>query len=124
MTWTEDLESAKALAAETNRFLLLNFSGSDWCKFCWMLDEEIFSTPEFKAFADENLVLVLIDFPRDKEQSDELKHRNDQLAMRYRVGGYPTLILLAPDGKYLGELGYMRGGPEPFLKELKAVLVR
>ena len=122
LTWTEDLDQAEALAAETGRSLLLNFSGSAWCGYCWALDEEIFSTPQFKAFADENLVLVLIDFPRDKEQPGDLKYRNEQLALRYRVDGYPTLVFLSPDGKYLGRLGYMRAGPEPFLKELKALL--
>ena len=122
LTWTEDLDAAKALAAETGRSLLLNFSGSDWCGYCWALDEEIFSTPQFKAVADEKLVLVLIDFPKYKPQPDELKYRNEQLEMRYRVEGYPALIFLSSEGGYLGRLGYMRGGPEPFLKRLNAIL--
>ena len=87
-----------------------------------MLDEEIFSTERFKAFARENLVLVLIDFPEHKEQSEELAYRNEQLEMQYRVPGYPTLVLLTPEGRYLGSMDYAEGGPEPFLRKLKSLL--
>jgi len=128
LAWTEDFAEAKAHAAELNRPMLLNFSGSDWCRYCQKLDEEIFSTPQFEAFADENLVLVLVDFPRDKDQSAELKYQNQQLKVRYGFvdgrDGYPTLFITNPDGSALGRMGYMRGGPEPFLKELRAVLAR
>ncbi|MHC4985265.1 MAG: thioredoxin family protein [Planctomycetota bacterium] len=122
LVWTEDLAAAKARAVELNRPLMLNFSGSDWCKVCWMLDEEVFSTESFKAFARENLVLVLIDFPLHKDQSEELAYRNEQLEIQYRVPGYPTLVLLSPEGNPLGTMSYMEGGPELFLRKLKSLL--
>jgi len=118
--WTTDYDAALKLAKETHRQILLDFTGSDWCGWCMKLDREILSTPEFKRLADEHLILVKIDFPMHKAQSDAEKSRNEELAARFNVQGYPTLVLLNSDAKPCGTLGYMRGGPEPFIEQLNA----
>lgn len=122
LRWFEDVAAAKALAAQSDRPVMLNFSGSDWCKFCWALDDEIFSTPQFTAFAKDNLVLVLVDFPEHKPQSQAVKDRNEQLRLRYRVEGFPTLVILSPEGQKLGTMYYEPAGPAKFLQDLKRVL--
>jgi protein disulfide-isomerase len=50
---------------------------SDWCGWCIRLDKEVFSQPEFVDYAKENVVLVKLDFPRDKPQSDAEKKQNE-----------------------------------------------
>jgi len=64
-------------------------------------------------------VPVEIDFPRNKQQTAELKKANKALQARYKIEGYPTIIVLNGDGKKAGELGYMPGGPKPFIAELE-----
>jgi protein disulfide-isomerase len=59
-----------------------------------------------------------VDFPRKKQQSKELKAANQALQERFRVRGYPTIIVLNSQGKQVGELGYMKGGPKAFIAEL------
>ena len=116
--WQTDLPKAQAQAKKENKLVLLDFTGSDWCGWCIKLKQEVFDTQEFKDYADKNLVLVEVDFPRKKEQSAELKKANQALQAKYKIRGYPTIIVLDGDGKQVGELGYMKGGPKPFLAEV------
>jgi thioredoxin-related protein len=120
--WSTDYDAALKQAKETHRQILLDFTGSDWCGWCMKLDREILATPEFQRFADEHLVLVKIDFPMHKAQSDAEKARNEELAAQFQVQGYPTLVLLNSDAKPCGTLGYMRGGPEPFIDQLNSLI--
>jgi len=120
--WSTDFEAGLKKARETHRSILLDFTGSDWCGWCMKLDREVLATPEFKRYADQHLVLVKIDFPMHKAQSDTEKARNEQLAARFQVQGYPTLVLLNPEAKPCGTLGYMQGGPGAFIERLTSLI--
>lgn len=113
--WTTDAPAALARGQAENKKVFLFFTGSDWCGWCKRLDREILTTGEFKDYARGNLVLVKLDFPNKIPQSDALKAQNQQLARKYRVDGYPTVIVLDSAGKKVGELGYQAGGPGPFV---------
>lgn len=118
LNWLTDLPKAQAAAKADNKLVMLDFTGSDWCGWCIKLNKEIFSKPEFAEYAAKNLVLVEVDFPRAKKQSAELKQANQALQAKYKIEGYPTIIVLNSDGKKVGELGYMDGGPKAFIAEL------
>ena len=121
--WTEDLDKAMKYAAKTKRPILLDFTGSDWCGWCIKLHDEVFSKDAFKDYADKNLVLVAIDFPRNKKLPDEIKQRNSKLAQQYGVRGFPTIVILDPTGeKELGRTGYVRGGPAAFIAGVKKII--
>ncbi|NLF86042.1 MAG: thioredoxin family protein [Lentisphaerae bacterium] len=120
--WTMDFEAAKALAKEKNLPILLNFTGSDWCGWCKLMDKQVFSKPEWETFARKDLVLVFIDFPRDKTLVPmHLVSRNEALSRQFGVEGYPTYILLAADGSTrLGQLGASRDAtPEAFIADIR-----
>jgi protein disulfide-isomerase len=119
LNWLTDLPKAQAKAKEENKLVLLDFTGSDWCGWCIKLDKEVFSKPEFAEYASKNLVLVEVDFPRSKPQSSELKKANAALQDKYKIEGYPTIIVLNSSGQKAGELGYQPGGPKPFIAELE-----
>ncbi|MBT3198788.1 MAG: thioredoxin family protein [Phycisphaerales bacterium] len=120
--WTEDFDKAVKYAAATKRPLLLDFSGSDWCGWCIKLHNEVFVKDAFKTYADKNLVLVEVDFPRGKKQSAEVKARNSKLAAQYGVRGFPTVVILDSTGKKeLGRTGYVKGGPEAFIAAVKNI---
>jgi len=116
--WTTDFGKVLQQAKTEKKMVLMNFTGSDWCGWCIKLDKEVFSQPAFKDYADKNLVLMEVDFPNKKKQSADLKKANKELQKRYKIEGYPTLIVLNSEGKIAGELGYMPGGPKAFLAEL------
>lgn len=119
--WVTDYKKAQEDAKAGKKLMLLNFTGSDWCGWCMKLDREVFSTPEFQNFASKNLVLVKLDFPRRKPQTEALKKQNEQLAQKYGIQGFPTIIVLNGQGEKVGELGYMEGGPSPFLAKLETL---
>ena len=123
--WTMDLDAAKKVAAEKKLPLLLNFTGSDWCGWCKHMDKEVFSKPEWSAYAKDNLMLVWVDFPQDKTLVPEkFAARNKSLSESYGVEGYPTYVLLDDDGQSkLGQLGADQEiSPEKFIGSLKALL--
>src|SRR5258706_2215222 len=110
-TWTDDYAAAKVAARDGDRAVFLFFTGSDWCGWCKKLDREILSTPEFAAFAGQNLVLVKVDFPRSAPLPPAQANRNRALSQGYRVEGFPTVIVLAKYGRVDVRLGYIEGGP-------------
>jgi len=120
--WTMDFDAAKKLAKEKSLPILMNFTGSDWCGWCKLMDKNVFSTEEWKTYATQNVVTVYIDFPKDKALvPTKLVERNEALSKKFKVGGYPTYILLASDGeKQIGQLGASRTAtPESFIQDLQ-----
>jgi len=118
--WLTDFDKAKEMAKEKDRHILIDFSGSDWCGWCIKLDKEVFQKEAFKDYANENLVLMLADFPRDKSgQSDDVQKQNKELAEKFGVRGFPTVFLLAPSGEIVAKTGYREGGPEAYVEHIK-----
>ncbi|HMN24804.1 MAG: thioredoxin family protein [Ignavibacteriaceae bacterium] len=122
LNWEENLETALQKAKTENKAVLVNFTGSDWCQWCIKLSDEVFSKSEFKEYADDNLILVRLDFPRNIEQTAETKAYNNQLAKKYGVQGFPTVLLFSSSGNLVKTTGYMPGGPVTYVSDLKSAL--
>lgn len=121
-TWLDSVPQAMDQAKRENKLLLLDFTGSDWCGWCKKLDADTFSKPEFTDYAGKNLVLVVVDFPAHKPQPAALKGANKALKEKYNVKGYPTLVVLKPDGTVLWkQTGYLAGGPDKMIAKLDQV---
>lgn len=120
--WETDFARAAAQARTTGKYLLLNFSGSDWCVWCTVLDNEVFRQRAFQDYAADNLVCVLLDFPRAKAQSAELRKQNYALSRQYGIQGFPTVLILSPAGELVGRTGYQPGGAEAYVQHLKAMI--
>jgi thioredoxin-related protein len=118
--WLTDYKKAQQEAKAGNKFLLLDFTGSDWCGWCKRFDKEVLLQPEFKDFARDNLVVVELDFPRAKQQTPELKKQNRELAQQYEIVGFPTIVVLSADGQKLWRYdGYFPDGPAAFIAQLQ-----
>jgi protein disulfide-isomerase len=119
-SWGTDLPAALNRARSENKLVLIDFTGSDWCGWCSKFDHDVLSTDKFAGYARNRLVLVKLDFPRHHPQDAALKQANAQLAQRFGVDGFPTLVLLNSAGKELGrQVGYIKGGPDAFITELE-----
>jgi len=117
LEWQTDLAKAQAQAKKENKLVMLDFTGSDWCGWCKKLDAEVFSKSDFSEYAKKNLVLVEVDFPRFKKLSVDQQKANNALQEKYKIEGYPTIIVLDGEGKQVGQLGYMPS-PKPFIDQL------
>jgi thioredoxin-related protein len=123
--WTQDYEAALKVAAEKNLSLMLNFTGSDWCGWCKLMDKSVFAEDEWSAYAKKNLMLVTLDFPRDKSiVPAKWVSRNNELKGKFGVRGYPTYIVIDKDGETkLGQLGASRGAtPKDFIAKTDDVI--
>ena len=122
LVWETNVTKAMAISTETKKPLLLFFTGSDWCGWCIRLQKEVLKTPEFAAWAKENVVLVELDYPRKAPQTEEIKKQNNELQMAFGIQGFPTIILAnatTKEGKVnfegIGSTGYVAGGPSAWL---------
>ena len=120
--WTTDYRAALKQAQAQNKLVLLDFTGSDWCGYCKLLDKEVLSRSAFQRYADRNYILVTVDFPHAKQLPADLKRQNDALNKRFKIVGFPTLIVLNAKGGELGRsVGYPPGtGPSATIAKLKA----
>ena len=106
-SWITDLPKAMEQAKSEKKMVLLDFTGSDWCPPCKNLHKTVLLSEEFSKFAKDNLVLVELDFPKSKPQSDEIKAANKELSKKYGIKGFPTIIVLDGKGKELfRKVGY------------------
>src|SRR5712671_1287070 len=99
LKWLTDLPKAQAQAKAEKKLVMLDFTGSDWCGWCIKLNKEVFSQADFAKYARDNLVLVEVDFPHAKKQTEELKKANQALQEKYKIDGYPTIIVLNSAGE-------------------------
>jgi thioredoxin-related protein len=115
LTWHTDLSKASDLAIKEKKELLLFFTGSDWCGWCKKLQKDVLTKEEFVTWAKKNVILVELDFPRSKAQTDAIKTQNAGLAQQFSIQGYPTVWFVKPTKKKktknvdlagLGSLGY------------------
>jgi len=119
--WTMDIDAAKALAKEKRLPILLNFTGSDWCGWCKLMDRNVFKKQEWRDHAAENLVLVFIDFPKAPDLVPEkYVARNQRLKDEYKPEGFPTYVVLDGDtGAVLARLGAgQEKTPKSFIAEI------
>jgi|SRR6478672_3936985 len=129
LTWQTDIKKAIEISTNEQKPMFLFFTGSDWCGWCVRLQNEVFRTPEFVAWAKEKVVLVELDFPRKAPQADEIRMQNAQMQQVFQVQGYPTVWMVKPtskDGKInfeqLGSTGYVAGGPSTWITGANKIL--
>ncbi|WP_372370096.1 thioredoxin family protein [Candidatus Uabimicrobium sp. HlEnr_7] len=120
--WLTDLDKGKEQAKKQNKLILVDFTGSDWCHWCVRLDKEVFEHKEFKEYAKNNLVLVMLDFPAKKKLPAAVKEKNNKAKKKYAIRGYPTILLLDHTGKEVARTGYKKGGPKNYVKHLTSIL--
>ncbi|MBP8115870.1 MAG: thioredoxin family protein [Chitinophagaceae bacterium] len=124
--WENDFEQAKKKAETEHKYILLNFSGSDWCGPCIRLTKDVFESASFVTFSSGSLVLVNADFPRLKKNqlSKEQQKKNDKLADKYNSQGvFPLTLLLNEKGKIIKS---WEGNPglstEQFISQIKSTI--
>jgi thioredoxin-related protein len=116
--WLTDLGSAKLRMAAENKPMLMLFTGSDWCPACKNLKRDVLSSPEFGVYADANLVLLELDFPRYHVLPATQKQANAELSKAYNIRYYPTMILVDPRGQEVVRPHYDGSGAREFLDTL------
>jgi thioredoxin-related protein len=111
------------MAKESNRNIVMVFSGSDWCAPCIKLDKSVWQSQEFQDFAKDHWIMLRADFPRKKANQlpEDQKMKNAQLAEKYNKNGYfPLVLVLDPNGNILGQTGYKNISVKEYMALLKS----
>lgn len=103
--WADDVAAAKRQAKAEKKLVLLNFTGSDWCRSCMRLHSQVLDTAAFEAYAQDKFVLTEVDCPRAKQLPDKLARQNQELCRQYHISGFPTLLVITPKGEVVGGVG-------------------
>jgi len=123
--WSNNLDQSLAKAKQDHKYVVLNFSGSDWCGPCIRMHKEVFNTTTFQQYANGKLIMVNLDFPRQKKNqpSAEQIRINENGAERYNPKGFfPFTVLLDEKGNVLRSWeGFYKSGTENFIAELEAL---
>ena len=110
--WTEN-PLDNIISNNQNKLVLLDFE-TDWCVWCDRLDADTYTDERVIEFAKQNLISKKIDAEKDSGPEQKIK---------YRVRGYPTILLLDTDGNEVDRIvGYRP--PDEFLNELKRIKSR
>ncbi|MEW6708889.1 MAG: thioredoxin family protein [Candidatus Riflebacteria bacterium] len=117
-----DFDAAKAAAKAKDRPIMMVFSGSDWCGWCKKFDAEIRKAKAFQDYAKDNMETFIADFPRYSDQPAALKAQNQALMQKYGVSGFPTVLIVNPDGSVIKKTGYIQGGAENYVNHLKQII--
>jgi protein disulfide-isomerase len=112
------------LAKNTNRPLLIAFLGTDWSISSLKLDREVFDQSEFADNSSYNFVLCKLHFYQTQERLPETIRQNEELATKYKIQEFPTVVMLSPDGREIGRLGYIPGGVKAFAAAVNAITTR
>lgn len=121
LQWHTDLLKANELSQKSKKPIFAFFTGSDWCGWCHKLQRDVFAKQAFVEWANKNVVLLELDFPRYKTLSQDLAQQNFTLQQQLKVNGYPTIWLFylnKDDAKNqmniqtLGSLGYPSGAEQ------------
>ena len=121
--WFADFDKAVTAAKAAKKDLLVDFTGSDWCGWCIKLHEEVFSQEAFQKAAPAKFILVSLDFPQAEEIKAKVPNptRNKELAEKYSIRGYPSILLMNAEGEVYAQTGYQAGGPEAYVKHLEEI---
>jgi hypothetical protein len=118
--WETDFGVAMDQARDRQCHVLMLFEGSDWEPWSKKMDAEVYSRPEFARYSRQKFVLLKVDYAQHTFQTDAIKTQNAELLDRYKVDGYPYVIVADPKGKILMKLvGYQEGGPAHFITLLQ-----
>ncbi len=118
LQWHTDLNEVHQISTETGKPIFAFFTGSDWCGWCRKLQAEVFAKEAFVEWANDNVVLLELDFPRRKVLDSTLQAQNYGLQRAFGVSGYPTIWIFETEFDQdannmsisaLGSLGYPRG---------------
>jgi len=111
LPWERDLPTALERAGSEKKLVMVDLY-TDWCGWCRRLDQTTLSDSDVQKSLAR---FVSVRLNADKDGMD--------LARRFNVDGYPTILFLDARGDEVGRIpGYLE--PRPFLAVVEQILAK
>jgi len=117
--WQTNVQEAIEISKETGKPIFAFFTGKEWCSWCKKLENKILSKEAFITYAKENLILLELDFPRGRR---DLPTEQINLARKFRIQGYPTVILMDAETNLLGKTGFENMTPQQYVENVQKMI--
>ncbi|HEX9912713.1 MAG TPA: tetratricopeptide repeat protein [candidate division Zixibacteria bacterium] len=108
INWVANFEEASRIAKSENKNMVLDFY-TDWCKWCKKLADS--------TFTDTSLIRFSMDFVFFKTNAE----KDTALAEKYKINGYPSVILTNPSGEEIDRVVGYANAPD-FMQKIKDYL--
>ena len=118
--WLSDVGQAIDQSKVSGKPIFAFFTGKEWCSWCKKLERQVLSKDFFINYAKDNLVLLELDFPRGRRN---LPQKQIELARKFNIKGYPTVILMDSTTKKIAKTGYEAMSPNQYVDHVKALLI-
>jgi thioredoxin-related protein len=131
-SWNISYVEATKQARRTGKPLMIWFTDSSRSALCRMLSDDLFSTGTFDRWAAKRLVRLRMDETIKVENREKMnigkyndlviRRRNYilKLKKRYKVSGYPTVLILSPGGKVVARYrGYKKNSSDYYWGRMK-----
>jgi thioredoxin-related protein len=92
----DDLSIVKK-AKESNKYIAVYFSGSDWCAICHVFKNEFVEQKEVAPILNADFVYYNADFPQRKKLAKDITATNDVLAEKLNPNGIFPLLVIADE---------------------------
>ena len=105
INWLTDFETAKMISKQTQKPILIYFTGSDWCRPCKMLKQDFFYTKEFLK-KSKQFVLLIADFPKnDIYITKKQRAHNRELGRKYNPSSrFPNIVAVNHKGEIIDNI--------------------
>ena len=104
-------DDLNAKAKSAGKFLFVDCY-TDWCGFCKLLDKNTFPDKNLSEIMNANFISTKLDMEKDY---------GINLAMKYRVRGFPTALVFNPEGKLVYRIvGYAE--PKKYIENINKAL--
>jgi len=120
LVWVTDVNTAFKLSKKTGKPVFAFFTGKKWCGWCKKLVAQVLSKPEFAKHANENYIMLELDFPR--RDRSKITPEMVELSRKFGVRGYPTVLMLDHKQNLLGRTGYQNMTPAQYIQHLETLM--
>lgn len=127
-SWHVSYTEAARLSRHSGKPMLIWFTDTAHSPLCRRLSDELFSNQGFDAWSKKRIVRLRVDnaIPH-KEKRGDLGARKrkyiDSLKRRYKVMGYPTVLVLSPRGAVVERYrGYKKESADYYWGRIKAAV--
>lgn len=119
--WMTDVEEAATKAAQQGKMMLVEFTGSDWCKACILQKKNVLDKPEFVKWVHKNYVPVEMNVPMNATLvgGEAQLNKNKKFCDDYGMKIFPSLMIITPEKVLLGGIQGSSSSPRSAVAALE-----